>query len=284
MRQREATSNSELADILMTLGLSTVEARTYLELARGGQLTAAESAKRAGIARAEAYEILRNLGNKGFVRQTLGKPARFEPVEPLELRNRILREERKRYDSIEAGMSKILEVWPFLKAMQMPGAQIPKTATLRSRKKIAAMVDSMIAGAEESVKICTTRRGVLTAIQADFPTTAKKLVDTGVEIRMIIDESSIARLPSNFVPPEIEVRVSKGPKARFYVVDEREVLYHLHLRAEDDLWGTEEVALWTDSQDQVSVYGWIFRNEWEKGLLLRRTQVVQGKPQRIGGG
>jgi len=283
MSQGGDTSNTELAEILGTIGLSSLEARAYLELARGGQLTAAESAKRTGIARPEVYEVLRNLENKGFVRQTLGRPAKFAPVDPLELRTRILREEKKRFDSIEAGMSKILEVWPFLRAIHDPESRIPKTMTLRSRKKIAAMVDSMVAKASESISMCTTRRGILTAMQADFSNIAKKLVDEGVETRIVIDEASISKLPPSFAPKDVEVRVSKGPKARFYIVDEREVLYHLHLQAEEDLWGSDETALWTDSQDQVSVYGWIFRNEWEKGIPLRRPQIASHKAQSRGG-
>ncbi len=101
---------------------------------------------------------------------------------------------------------------------------------------------------------------------------------------MIVDEASVNRLPSNFVPENVEVRVSKGPKARFYIVDDNEVLYHLHLRAEEDLWGSDETALWTDSPDQISVYGWIFRNEWEKGILLKRPQFISQKPRQKEGG
>jgi len=283
MLEEGRTSENELGKILETLGLSSTEARAYLELARGGSLSASETAKKSKIARPEAYEVLKKLEGKGFVRQVLGTPARYEPVDPLELRNRILQEERKRYNSIEAGMSKILEVWPFLRAMHVPESHLPRTATLRGRKNIAAVLETMLQGAQESVNICTTKRGLLTAMQENFPEIGKKLRARGVDVRMLIDESSLRELASNLLPQTIEVRISKGPKARYYIIDDREILYHLHLQAEDDIWGSDETALRTDSPDQLNVYGWLFRNAWDVATPLKRPQVLPRRVQHTGG-
>lgn len=277
------TTDLELEEILGTLGLTSLEARVYLVLARGGKLSGAETAKRAKIARPEVYEVLRRLENKGFVRQVLGKPAKFEPVDPLELRTRILQEERKKFNSIEAGMTRILEVWPFLKAMNVSGSQLPRTATIRGRRNIAAVIESMMLGAQESVSICTTRRGLLTAMQYNFPEIGKKLIQKGVDVRILLDESSASRLKPGLVPEDMEVRVGRGPKARFYIVDDREVLYHLHLQNEDDLWGSDETALRTDSPDQLNVYGWLFKNEWDRGTPLKRAQVLPRRVQQSRG-
>jgi sugar-specific transcriptional regulator TrmB len=283
MLEEGRTSESELSGILETLGLSSLEARTYLELARGGSLSASETAKKSRIARPEAYEILRKLESKGFVRQVLGKPTRYEPVDPLELRNRILQEERKRFNSIEAGMSKILEVWPFLRAMHIPDNNLPRTATIRGRKNIAAVLESMMNGAQESVNICTTKRGLQTAMQENFPEIARKMIERGVEIRMLIDEGSAKQLTPSLVPDTIDVRIGKGPKARYYIIDDREVLYHLHLQAEDDLWGSDETALRTNSPVQLNVYGWLFKNAWDNSTRLKRPQVLPRRMQHEGG-
>jgi len=283
MLEEGRTSESELGKILETLGLTSLEARAYLELARGGSLSASETARKSRIARPEAYEVLRKLESKGFVRQVLGKPARYEPVDPLELRNRILQEERKRFNSIEAGMSKILEVWPFLRAMHMPESHLPRAATLRGRKNIAAVLESMMNGAQESVNMCTTRRGLLTAMHENFPEIGKKMIERGVEVRMLIDEGSARQLTSSLVPDTIDVRISKGPKARYYIIDDREVLYHLHLQAEEDLWGSDETALRTNSPDQLNVYGWLFKNAWDNGTPLKRAQVLPRRVQHEGG-
>jgi len=283
MPEEGKTSESELGKILETLGLSSLEARAYLELARGGSLAASATAEKMKIARPEAYEVLRKLESKGFVRQVLGKPAKFEPVDPFELRNRILQEERKRYNSIEAGMSKILEVWPFLRAMHLPESRLPRTATLRGRKNIAAVLESMMSTAQESFYICTTRRGLLTAMQENFVEIGKKIIDRGVEVRMLIDEGSLEQLSPSLLPDAFEVRINKGPKARYYIVDDREVLYHLHLQAEDDLWGSDETALRTNSPDQLNVYGWLFKNAWDSAIPLKRPQVLPRREKHKGG-
>ena len=283
MLEEGRTSESELGRILETLGLSSLEAKAFLELARGGSLSASETAKKAKIARPEAYEVLRKLESKGFVRQVLGKPAKYEPVDPLELRNRILQEERKRFNSIEAGMNKILEVWPFLRAIHIPDNNLPRTATIRGRKNIAAVLESMMNGAQESVNICTTKRGLQTAMQENFPEIGKKMINRGVEIRMLIDEGSAKQLSSSLVPNTIDVRIGKGPKARYYIIDDREVLYHLHLQSEEDLWGSDETALRTNSPVQLNVYGWLFKNAWDSGTPLKRAQVLPRRVQHEGG-
>jgi len=277
------TSEVAIGQILETLGLSALEAKAYLGLAKGGRMTAAEIAKKSGMPRAEAYEVLRRLETKGFIRELLGKPARFEPVDPLELRTRILQEERRRFSSIENGMSRILEVWPALQSVQVADYQLPRAATLKGREKIAGAVSGMIEGAQESVRMFTTWRGLMIAREQDFPEHWRRLTERGVDIRMMIDEAAARRLTPGMLPEGLDVRVSKGLKARFYLVDDREVLYHLHLRSEQDLWGSDEAALWTDSPDQVNVYRWLFQNGWDTGVPLQRVAMAGRKAQSIGG-
>lgn len=276
------TSDLEIEKILESVGLSSREARTYLELARAGRITASELAKKTGTARPETYEILRKLENKGFIREFLARPMRFESVDPLELRNRIIQDERKKLSSIETGMSKILEVWPFLTAVQAPSSQAPRTATIHGRKRIAALVEDMISGAQESVRVFTTRRGLMTAMERSFPEIVSKLIEKGVDVRLLIDERSAKRISAGMMPENVDVRISKGPRARFYLVDDRDVVYHLHLQAEEDIWGSDEVAMWTDSPDQVNVYRWLFSNEWDHSMPLRTAPVARRESRRGG--
>jgi len=273
-------SDTDLVEILVTLGLSSREASTYLGLARSGQLTAAQLAKMVKISRSVTYEVLRNLENKGFVRQILGKPAKFETVNPLELRMMILQNERKRYASIEAGMSKILEIWPYLRAINLPDNQVPRIATIKGRKKIASIVERMMNKAEETVNIFTTRRGLMTAMKFNFSEISDRLLKRGVDVRMILDESSAKNVSPKLLPENLDIRIGKGPKARFYLIDNQDLLYHLHLQSEDDIWGSDEAALWTDSPDQVNIYRWLFKNEWDKGVTLRTTFLIPKRVQK----
>ncbi|MFX0206448.1 MAG: TrmB family transcriptional regulator [Candidatus Hodarchaeota archaeon] len=276
------SSDIDLVGILETLGLSSREARAYLGLARSGQLTAAQLAKKVKIARSETYEVLRSLETKGFVHQLLGKPTKFEPVNPFELRTMILQNERKRYASLEAGMSKILEIWPYLRAINLPENQIPRVATIKGRKKIASVVEMMMNKAEETVNIFTTRRGLMTAMEYNFAEISDGLIKRGVDVKMILNESSVKNISPKLLPENLDIKIGKGPKARFYLVDNRDLLYHLHLQSEDNIWGSDEAALWTDSPDQVNIYRWLFKNEWEKGIPLRNALLIPKHVQKRG--
>src|SRR3989344_3982433 len=70
-------------DILKQIGLTDYEAEVYLTLLANGQLSAYELAEKAGLYRQVTYDVLKRLGEKGFVSSvTEGKTKLFKPIDP----------------------------------------------------------------------------------------------------------------------------------------------------------------------------------------------------------
>jgi sugar-specific transcriptional regulator TrmB len=73
-----------LIDALMKTGLTRHESELYVALCREGEVTGYELAKSTGIPRANVYQALSALADKGGARIIEGNPQRFIAVQPSE--------------------------------------------------------------------------------------------------------------------------------------------------------------------------------------------------------
>lgn len=92
---KNVVSSEDSATVLQRLGLTLVQARTYLALHETGSATADTIAKTAHIARQHIYEPLQALEKMGLVQRTLGSPPIYKMV-PVQEAVNILMENRNR--------------------------------------------------------------------------------------------------------------------------------------------------------------------------------------------
>jgi len=77
--------NSDFYDLILKLksfGLTEYEARVYLVLLEGTELTAEEISSLSNVPLPRVYDVLESLEEKGFVKIISGRPRRFEAIEP----------------------------------------------------------------------------------------------------------------------------------------------------------------------------------------------------------
>lgn len=79
----------EIVDGLRKLGLTEYEARVYATLVGMGEATAREVHEMSAVPRTRIYDILRDLGGKGFVEFVDGSPTYYRAVEPDRLMKRL---------------------------------------------------------------------------------------------------------------------------------------------------------------------------------------------------
>lgn len=81
---------------LTDLGLSTLEAKLYMELLRTGPCNASSLGKFAGVSRTNRYHVLAQLEQKGLIaRQGGGRKTVFAPAHPNQLESLLDREENE---------------------------------------------------------------------------------------------------------------------------------------------------------------------------------------------
>ena len=73
-------SQEKVLKTLVSLGLTPLDAKVYILLAKKGPIKARDAAKALKISKQRLYPIIKNLQSKGIVNSTLEHPARFSAV------------------------------------------------------------------------------------------------------------------------------------------------------------------------------------------------------------
>jgi sugar-specific transcriptional regulator TrmB len=129
---------------LIALGFSSQEARVYVALLQQPSATGYEIAKSAGLQRANVYQVLSALTERGVVnRVSVGSPARFVAHPPADVLGRIKRETTELADEL------ITE----LTALTTP-AESASFFTLRDREAVIDHASTFVAEARERVAVC----------------------------------------------------------------------------------------------------------------------------------
>jgi sugar-specific transcriptional regulator TrmB len=124
----------EVSSTLSRVGLSEYESRAYLALVALGPNTANIVASVAQIPRTSAYKVMKSLEAKGFVKEKIGRPASFTPVDPAELSKRLV-------GDIEASFSKVTALKDILSQRGVPQLVYTIMGKDRVLEKIGEMVD-----------------------------------------------------------------------------------------------------------------------------------------------
>lgn len=100
--------SSTLVDQLMTLGFTRYEAQAYLALLRGNPLTGYEVAKVSGVPRANVYEVLARLEERGAAMRVDEENAtRFVPIASEELMGHLRRDFERVFGEAERNLQAI---------------------------------------------------------------------------------------------------------------------------------------------------------------------------------
>lgn len=129
---------------LAELGFSSQEARVYLALLQHPSATGYEVAKIAGLQRANVYQVLSGLTDRGVVdRVSDGTPARFVAHPPAAVLGRIKRQTAERADSLIADL-----------AVHAAPREQAGFFSLRDRESVIDRAASLVAEARTRVAVC----------------------------------------------------------------------------------------------------------------------------------
>lgn len=132
-----------MIDRLVEVGFSSQEARVYVAALQRPSATGYELAKLAGLQRANVYQVLSALVDRGVVEQVTDSPARFVAQPPAAVLGRIKRETAERCEALVAELATL--------------AHRPEPAafwTLRGRDAVIERASALAADAEERVAVC----------------------------------------------------------------------------------------------------------------------------------
>lgn len=272
----------KMAALLSLSGLDEREARLYLFILREGRRSASECAKFLGIARMEAYRVLRSMEEKGAVFSVPGRPVRYE-AEPIEV-------------FTSASMERTLALLKRMEAAREElvslASKLPKSGeTIRERFKIVQgreqiyrAVERMASSSSEKISMLLTRNDVSQLyVSGMFDRLASGRDRPRVRMITSIDEG-IYDIASE-LSKTMDLRHSQAAEnGRLVISDGRSVLSSLVLDSSPGLRSERDVAISVESRDYARMMESLFEVSFsasssssDRFLSLRAAREASSK-------
>jgi sugar-specific transcriptional regulator TrmB len=248
-------------------GLNSYEAKIWTALLSRGVSTAGELSDIANVPRSRSYDILESLEKKGFIVMKIGKPIKYIAVDPEEVVDRV----KKNVVHEAEQQAKVLEtlkdsdVLSELKMLHKNGVEMVDpadiTGSLKGRNNAYDQIDAMIKTAESEVVLVTTEEGIVRKTDALFRS-LKKAHDRGVKIRVGVPVTEKNRGVLADLAGIATIRDMRNIKARFCIVDKKEILFMLLDDAE--VHPTYDVGIWLNTPFFAQTLNQLFELAWKE--------------------
>jgi HTH-type transcriptional regulator, sugar sensing transcriptional regulator len=217
---------------LKEFGLNSYEIKIWAALLSRGVSSAGELSDISNVPRSRAYDVLESLERKGFIVMKIGKPIKYIAVPPEEVVERV---KKHINDNAESQIQLIEEikkdsVLEELNMLYNKGVDIVDpteySGALKSRENTYQNLNQMIKGAEHSVVIMTTPKGLVRKSKV-LRKTLEKAKSRGVDIRIAAPITKESEKAAEMLQEIADVRHVDSIKARFVIVDGRQVTFNL---------------------------------------------------------
>ncbi len=194
---------SKIHEMLKILGLSSYEAQGFAALVYHGVANADTVADTAKIPRTSAYKVMESLVQKGFAKETDGRPRMFKPEDMDRIRSDF--------------ENKLQELFTNLKGLQdmLPSKGEPQLIyTIYGTQKVFDKLAEMFNLTESEIFVCTAKvREIRTELKKEIDNAIKR----GVRVVFVTP-------PNKRVPPNTEVYRKDGLIATDVVSDQTRAL------------------------------------------------------------
>ena len=169
-----------------SLGLTNYEIKVYISLLNEGIMTAQELSKKSIVPYSKIYEVVRKLGDKGWIDSDSSRPTKFYPKSPttaLEAMRMRIEHQVKEHESIlireltstyeKSGVKEMPEIW-----------------VLRGLHNIAAKVKEIMQNCEKELLLALP--AVAESVTKPLQPTIRMLYEKGVKITVLASENATA--------------------------------------------------------------------------------------------
>ncbi|MBU0614697.1 MAG: hypothetical protein KJ601_01255 [Nanoarchaeota archaeon] len=237
---------------LKDFGLNSYESKIWTALLSLGMSTAGELSDIANVPRSRSYDVLESLVKKGFIISKTGKPITYIAIPPEEvierMKNKVQKEADYSMKMIESLKSnKLIEE---LKALHVEGISLVDpsdlSGSITGRDNLSDHLYSMLKKAKKSITIFTTDLEQ----ERKFLELFGKLKKNHVRVQIAADKKD------KEFSQVAEVGIAQQ-RARFYVVDGKDVLFML--LDDKEVHPNYDTGIWVNSSFFGSVLEMLFK-------------------------
>ena len=246
--------------------LNLYEVKVWTALLSRGTSTAGELSNISDVPRSRTYDILESLEKIGFIIMKLGKPIKFVALKPEEVIERVKKnlvrkaqEKTKRLEKLKGD-----EVLEELTGLFTQGVKFVEptdlSGSLKGRQNMYNHLDMMVRDAEKTITIVTTEEGLNRKLEALLPS-LEKVKKRGVKIRIAAPVTKNNLKIAKEVSKVAEVRSLQGLKARFVVIDSKQLMFML--LDDSQFHPNYDIGVWINTEFFATAMEQLFELAWK---------------------
>ncbi len=261
-----------LSKLRRYFALNLYEVRIWTALLSRGVSTAGELSDIANVPRSRSYDVLESLEKKGFVVMKLGKPIKYIAVPPSEVVERVKKNMKEEAEEKVKRLEdmKSTEVIGELNTLHDQGIEliepIDLSGSLRGRHNLYNHLETVIKNAEKSVTIMTTSQGFMRKIEG-LKSVFEKVKKKGVKIRIAAPITKECKDSLKEVASLAEVKNADKVKARFCIVDGKEIVFMV--LDDKEVHPTYDIGIWVNTPFFASALENLFDLAWKDMKTVR---------------
>jgi HTH-type transcriptional regulator, sugar sensing transcriptional regulator len=265
-----------LSKLRRAFNLNLYEVKLWTALLSRGISTAGELSDIADVPRSRTYDVLESLERKGFVIVKPEKPIKYMAISPGEVlarvKNRLHIIAKERSDRLEkiADSDILKELEMLFKQGIEPMQPTDFSGALKGRHNLYDHLAMLCKEAEKSIHIMTTEEGIIRKIRTIKPL-LEKAKARGVEILIAAPITTKTKEIIDKLTGIAEVRNIKDVKARFCIVDRKQLMFMLI--DDKEVHPTYDIGLWVNTPFFAGAISTMFDRAWLTGT----TEVIQSE-------
>jgi len=256
-------------DSLKKLGLSTYQALVYISLTYMISGTATEISLNSNVPRSKIYDVLKTLGEKGFIEIERGRPLKYQVVPPKEVFRHHREKMLEELDIAEMELNYAYE------------NQLSKTPApiwlIHGTDRIIKKELEIISRAKKTVNI---RMGFLFKDEINqLKEKFDKLINRGIEVNILaspqayVDNKKIDII-REFRRSNVNIMKANLPYVKMIVRDGREMI-HIFTKfsgKERSVISNTAIGVWNQYEDIAKNYDDRFFNQWNRKLKNKKVK------------
>ncbi|MCZ2808764.1 MAG: hypothetical protein O2V44_05365, partial [Candidatus Bathyarchaeota archaeon] len=283
-------SQEKVLRILASLGLSQLEAKVYILLAKRGPTKAKDAAKALNISKQRVYLILKDLQSKGIVNSSLEYPARFSAVQFEKMLDSFLKAKIEQVRRIQQTRDEILSDWRSISIVEDDSSPA-KFTVIEGRFHVYSKIQQMIQDTREKLSFVATVPALARADQfglfdAAFNHTLKSKIrfrflselsgQNADAMRALLEKIPKASFSIEGKTPDLGLKLCP----RMVIRDEAETMFFIDPKEGEFAGEQDDVCLWTNCKSLVRGFSAMFEDLWRNSTDIEKkiAEIETGKP------
>lgn len=256
--------------------LNLYEVKIWTALLSRGVSTAGELSTIGDVPRSRTYDILESLEKKGFIIMKLGKPIKFIAIKPSDVIEKAKKnltvdaeEKSKRLDNLK-NEDVLMELNTFFTSGLKYVEPHELSGSVKGRRNIHNHLNTMIKSASKNITLVTSANGLSRKVEflkKSLELASKKGVKIKIAAPITKDNYKAAKDMSKIA----DVRNLKGPKSRFLISDNKELMFMM--LDDNEVHPSYDVGIWLNTEYFSSALHQLFDLAWDKMTPLSKIRV-----------